>query len=91
MRMLFESLIAHKQGYGDKTEDWEQVFYSGGRQGLFTIYIKNPSGFKLCKWNATISIRKSRSEHALSISRTIGKNRKYIVKGLELDGKPSKM
>ena len=29
--------------------------------------------------------------HALSISRTIGKKRKYIVKGLELDGKPSKM
>ena len=26
-----------------------------------------------------------------SISRTIGKNRKYIVKGLELDGKPRKM
>ena len=58
---------------------------------LFTIYIKNPSGFKLCKWNAKISIGKSRSEHALSISRKIGKNRKYIVKGLELDGKPRKM
>ena len=57
---------------------------------LFTIYSKNPSGFKLCKWNAKISIGKSRSEHALSISRKIGKNRKYIVKGLELDGKPEK-
>ena len=44
--------------------------------GLFTIYIKNPSGFKLCKWNAKISIGKSRSEHALSISRKIGTNRK---------------
>ena len=50
--------------------------------------MKNPSGFKL---NAKISIRKSRSEHALSISRKIGKNRKYIVKGLELDGKPRKV
>ena len=58
---------------------------------LFTIYIKNPSGFKLYKWNAKISIGKSRSEHTLSISRKIGKNRKYIVKGLELDGKPSTM
>ena len=58
---------------------------------LFTIYIKNPSGFKLCKWNANISIEKSRSEHALSISRKIGKDRTYIVKGVELDGKPSKM
>ena len=27
MKMLFESLIAHNQGCGDKTEDWEQVFY----------------------------------------------------------------
>ena len=61
------------------------------KPGLFTIYIKNPSGFKLCKWNAKISIGKSRSEHALSISHKIGKNRKYIVKGLELDRKPSKM
>ena len=69
---------------------WPKVFRRR-TCGLFTIYIKNPSGFKLCKWNATISIGKSRSEHALSISRTIGKNRKYIVKGLELDGKPSKM
>ena len=60
-------------------------------QWLFTIYIKHPSGFKLCKWNAKISIGKSRSEHALSISRKIGKTRKYIVKGLELDGKPRKM
>ena len=47
-------------------------------QGLFTIYIKNPSG-------------KSRAEQALSISHKIGKNGKYIVKGLEIDGKPSKM
>ena len=38
-----------------------------------------------------MSIGKSRSEHALSISRKIGKNRKYIVKGLELDGKLRKM
>ena len=60
-------------------------------QGLFTIYIKNPSGFKLCKWNAKNSIGKSRSEHALSIFRKIGKDRKYIAKGLELDGKPRKM
>ena len=60
-------------------------------QRLFTIYIKHPSGVKLCKWNAKISIGKSRSEHALSISRTIGKNRKYIVQGLELDGNHSKM
>ena len=58
---------------------------------LFTIYMKHPSGFKWCKWNAKISIRKSRSEHALFISRKIGKDRKYIVKGLELDGKPRKM
>ena len=34
---------------------------------------------------------KIRSKHALSISRKIGKNRKYIVQGLELDGSPSKM
>ena len=59
--------------------------------GLFTIYIKNPSGFKLCKWNAKMSIGKARSEHALSISRKIRINRKYIVKGLELDGQPRKM
>ena len=38
-----------------------------------------------------MSIGKSHSEHALSISRKIGKNRKYIVQGLELDGNPSKM
>ena len=28
---------------------------------LFTIYMKNPSGWKLCNWNAKISIGKSRS------------------------------
>ena len=74
------------------TSAWkQQKIVSNMRRGVFTIYIKNPSGFKLCKWNAKISIGKSRSEHALSISHKIGKNRKYIVKGLELDGKPSKM
>ena len=50
-------------------------------QRLFTIDIKNPSGFKLCKWNAKISTGKSRSEHALSISRKIGKNPEIYRKG----------
>ena len=53
--------------------------------------MQNPSGFKRCKWNATMSIRKSRSERALSISRKIGNDRKYIAKGLELDGNPRKV
>ena len=76
MLLLFDNDVIHKECWWDR---------------LFTIYIKNPSGFKLCKWNAKIPIGKSRSEHALSISCKIGKDRKYIAKGLELDGKPRKM
>ena len=52
---------------------------------------QKPIWFQTVQMERTISIGKSRSEHALSISRTIGKHRKYIVKGLGLDGKPSKM
>ena len=59
--------------------------------GLFTIYIKTPSGFRLCKWNAKLPIGKSSSEHRLTISDKTGRDWKYIAKDLELDGKPRKM
>ena len=52
---------------------------------------QKPIWFQTVQMERKMSIGKSRSEHALSISRKIGKNRKYIVQGLERDGNPSKM
>ena len=34
-----------------------------GNRKLFTIYMKNPSGFKRCKWNATISINNNNNNN----------------------------
>ena len=102
MKLNFKDLKLIKTKYYILHKENNRLHISNGsislvegtfKQDLGVVYhlTKNPSGFKLCKWNAKMSIGKSHSEHALSISHKIGKNRKYIVKGLELDGKPSKM